>query len=834
MDRHQFRALAAERPLLLDGATGTELMKRGLPPGAPPEQWVLDNPDVIRTLHGEYFDAGSDIVLACTFGLNRIKLANHKQEDRCGDMNRRLVELSRAVTPAGKMLFGDMSSTGMLVEPFGDFPFEEAVAVYREQAKALADAGVDGFIIETMIDIQETRAALLAVRDVAPNLAVIAGMTYEANGRTVGGTPPEAAVATLQALGADAVGCNCSTGPDEMLVLLERMLPYARVPVFIKPNAGMPCLRDGRNHYDLEPAPFAEAVLRGVAMGARIVGGCCGTTPEHIRATKALLAEHAGTLRPPPPSTRLALTSSRALVDFSPVEGRAAPLRVIGERINPTGKKAFQAELLAGGMDRILAFAEEQTAAGADCLDVNLGLGGIDEAAMLRAAVAMLTPATEAPLVIDTVNADAMERALRLYPGRALVNSVSAEAGRIAGILPIAAKYGAAIIVLPVEDGRIPATARERMEAVRNILRHAEAAGLTRHDALVDGLAMTVSADPAAGRETLETIRMCAAEGLSSLLGLSNVSFGMPERQWLNAMFLAMGMGNGLAAVIANPSAPLLMEAKLSADALLNRAGGTENYIARFAAVAREKREQPKTPPSAPSGKAGAPAPGSAAPAAAPATPEEQASRAILKGGVRQAAGLARKAIEAGAPADALVADHLVPAIMKAGELFEKGEYYLPQLMLAGEAMRLALAELEPDLAKTRGAGAGPPRGKILVATVEGDVHDIGKNLVTLMLRNHGFEVIDLGKDVSPAAIVAAMKEHRPDIVGLSALMTTTLAAMQRTIAAVRDAGYGAAKFMVGGAAVTEHFAKEAGADGYSPDAVSAVRLAADLIGERR
>ncbi len=836
MNRNEFRKLVASRPVLLDGATGTELMKRGLPPGAVPEEWVLDNPSAIRALHGEYFDAGSDIVLACTFGLNRVKMRNHGLEDRVADMNRRLVDISRAVTPAGKMLFGDMSSTGLLVEPYGDFPFDEAVATYGEQAKALLDAGVDGFMIETMIDIQEARAALIAVREIAPDAPVIAGLTYEAHGRTIGGTPPAVALATLQALGADAVGCNCSTGPDEMLALLRQMLPHARIPIFIKPNAGMPTLRDGRNHYDLESTPFAESVLRGVGMGARIVGGCCGTTPAHIRATRELLSARGGkngdAMPPPPSASALALTSARTLVDFGAADGRAAPLRVIGERINPTGKKAFQAELLEGDLDRVLDFAEEQTDAGAELLDVNLGLGGIDEAAMLRAAVGLLVPSTPAPLVIDTVDAKAMEQALRLYPGRALVNSVSAEAGRLEHILPLAAKYGAAIIVLPVEDGRIPGTAEGRMQAVDAILRRAAEHGLTKDDVLVDGLAMTVSADPSAGLATLETLRLCAERGLLTVLGLSNVSFGMPERQHLNAVFLAMAMANGLSAVIANPSAEFLMDAKRSADALLNRAGGTENYITHFAPVAQAKKAKAQTPPKQPAAapQASAPPP----PPDAAATPAEQAGRAVLKGTVKQAAFLARRAVDAGTPADRLVQDFLVPAIMEAGALYERSEYYLPQLMLSGESMRLALAELEPDLAKGRGEAAEESKGRVVFATVEGDVHDIGKNLVVLMLRNHGFEVIDLGKDVPVAAVAEAVAAHRPDIVALSALMTTTLAAMRKTIAAVRESPSGAGvKFMVGGAAVTEHFAAEAGADGYSADAVAAVRLAADLLKKR-
>ncbi len=816
MNRTDFHALVAKRPLILDGATGTELFKRGLPPGAPPELWIRDNPQVIQAVHREYYAAGSDIVLTCTFGANRVKLANHRLENRLQELNVMNARASREVVPDGKFLFGDISATGLLVEPFGPLAFEEAVDIYRQQAAALLEGGVDGFMIETMIDIQEVRAALLAVRDVAPDHPVITGLTYDAAGVTLGGTTPDVALVTLQSLGADAVGCNCSTGPDEMLALLERMLPHARVPLFIKPNAGMPCLRDGENHYDLSPKDFSAAVLRGVGMGARIVGGCCGTTPDHIRATRQLLDAAPGTARAPARPRRLAVSSSRALVDFSPRDGKDAPLRVVGERINPTGKKAFQAELLAGNLGRVLQFAEEQAAAGADLLDVNLGLGGIDEVKFLRDAVAMLAPAAPLPLVIDSVNPRAMEAALRLYPGRALVNSVSGEKSRLEGILPLAAKYGAAVIVLPVEDGHIPAGAAERMDSVRRILAEAAACGLDAADVIVDGLAMTISADPAAALATLETIRLCREQGLATVLGLSNVSFGMPERTWLNANFLSMGMAHGLTAVIANPSAALLMEAKASADALLDRAGGGLAYIERFAGAAGP-------------GVGAAPKTGAKA-APGPASPPDQAAGAVLRGNVKQAAALARGALETGMAAGKLVSDRLVPAIMRAGELFEQGKYFLPQLMLAGEAMRKALEEIEPDLARER-VGAGPveTKGRVIMATVEGDVHDIGKNLVTLMLRNHGFDVVDLGKDVAAEAVIAAAREHRPDIIGLSALMTTTLAAMEKTITAVRAAGI-SVRFMVGGAAVTEHFAAAAGADGFAPDAVAAVKLAGELL----
>jgi 5-methyltetrahydrofolate--homocysteine methyltransferase len=513
------------------------------------------------------------------------------------------------------------------------------------------------------------------------------------------------------------------------------------------------------------------------------------------------------------------------VVDFSDRDGKKPPLAVVGERINPTGKKAFQAELLAGDFSRLTALAEEQAEAGAELLDVNLGLGGLDEAAALRTAVAMLAPMSDLPLAIDSVDPKAMEAALRLYPGRAMVNSVSGEKSRLDGILPLAAKYGAMLIVLPVGDGHIPATAPERLKVMEEILARAGQLGLDRDDLLIDGVAMTVSADPEAGLATLDFISLCSAQGLRTILGLSNVSFGMPDRKWLNAAFLAMAMDRGLSAAIANPSSELLNEARIAADALTGRHEAAAAYIGKFAGRAAPAPARPSA--SKPGNKDGPPAP---PPAAEDTSPAGLAARAILRGDVKQAAALARKAVAAGENANRLVSDRLVPAIVRAGELFERNEYYLPQLMLAGEAMRLALAEIEPDLARGRKTGDdADPRGRIVMATVKGDVHDIGKNLVSLMLRNHGFEVFDLGKDVPAAEIIREARERRADIVGLSALMTTTLAAMRETIRRLREAGL-AVKIMIGGAAVTENFAAEAGADGHSRDAVSAVRLAGALL----
>ncbi|MDR3211511.1 MAG: homocysteine S-methyltransferase family protein [Planctomycetota bacterium] len=805
MNRQEFHSLAKRRPIILDGSTGTELVKRGLPAGACPEKWVLENPEAIRDLHQQYARAGSDFVLACTFGANRIKLADHGLAQATQEMNRDIVRLSRPVVGQTGIL-GDLSPTGQIIEPFGDFPFEEAVDVFREQATGLPAGGVDGFMIETMLDLQEARAALLAVRSLAPDLLVLVSLTYDQDGRTLTGTTPESAIVTLQSLGADAVGSNCSTGPREMLARVASALPYARVPILAKPNAGIPVLRDGQVEYPLSMEDFLAAMDKMAELGARVLGGCCGTTPEHIRQVAGRLKRENAYALPDPDQARPSLASARRVVHFSCPADPKPPLAVIGERINPTGKKAFQAELLAGDFSTLRRFAEEQTAAGADLLDVNLGLGGLDEAAALRQAVALLAPAIPTPLVLDSVNPAALEAGLRLYPGRALVNSVSGERERLERVLPLAAQYGAMLIVLPVGEGFIPDLPQERLAVTREIIKEATRYHYLPSDLLVDGLTMTVSSDPEAGAKTLAFLRLLEAEGLRSVIGLSNVSFGMPERSLLNAAFLTMAAAANLGAVIANPSVESIMAAKAAINALLGRRDGINSFISLHAV----KRPAPPAEPH-PAGKK-------------TADPADLAAQAVLKGDIKTAAAAAQTALDQGLPAKTLVANHLVPAIMQAGDLFEKKEYFLPQLMLAGEAMRRALAVAEPFLARET-EGGETRRGVVVLATVKGDVHDIGKNLVALMLRNHGFEVVDLGKDVEAAAMVQMAKTKQAGVVGLSALMTTTLTAMRQAVRSLKEEVAGI-RVIVGGAAVTPAYAEEIGADGYSPDAVGAVHLA--------
>ena len=842
MKRQEFRRRLQNGVLLLDGATGTELSRLGMPAGAAPEAWALDHPDILESIHAAYLEAGSDIVYTATFGANRVKLADHRLQNDVERLNRGLAGIARRAvrkTRPDAWVFGCLSPTGQLLAPTGMFDFEEAVDVFRQQAAHLAAGGVDGFVLETMIDVQEARAALLGVRAAAPDSPVMASLSFGADGRTLAGTTPEAAIVTLQALGADAVGCNCSTGPEDVLRFLALMRPFARVPLLAKPNAGLPSARDGQVRYSVGPDEFARDAERFLRMGARLIGGCCGAAPGHIAA-----ARRAAAAIPPlswkdsVPGKDVAAASSLARARaFAPPGAAGGPVVLIGERINPTGKKAFQAELRAGNLDGLRRLADEQTEAGADLLDVNVGLAGLNEAELLGRAARMLAAASAAPLVFDSADPEAVEGALRRYPGRALVNSISAEPARLERLLPVAARYGAMLIALPVTAGGVPETAAERMAAARRVMEAARAAGYGDADVLVDGLAMAVAGNGRAGLETLAFLDMAAREGpWRTLVGLSNVSFGLPGRAKVNAAFLAMAMAKGLTAVIANPLAEGLMDMVAAANGVLGRDAGMAKLIEHFG---KPPPAAPATPPSpraadAPDSSrtsAHFPARQRARAPESPLFPGGEAGRAVLRGELNRAAVFSEKALAAGVSAGELLDRHLIPAISEAGRLYEARTYYLPQLMLAGEAMRRALAVVSPVLAgeRAREGGMRRARGKAVLATVEGDVHDIGKNLVALMLGNHGYAVTDLGKDVSPKALVEACLGESADLAGLSALMTTTLPAMRRAVEAIREAGL-PCRVMVGGAAVTEAYAGEIGADGYAPDAVEAVRLADRLM----
>jgi len=799
--KEAIRRLLKKKILILGGATGTELQKRGMPPGACPELWCLEHPETLSEIHKAYGEAGADVVYTGTFGANRYKLAQYGNAHRVREINRELAGIARRAVGPGVLLAGDISSTGHFVEPFGDLPFEEAVAAFSEQILGLAEGGVDLFIIETMMDIQEARAALLAVKETCPAFTMVT-LTYENGGRTLNGTDPVSALITLQSLGADAVGCNCSTGPEDMLPLIEAMKPYATVPLAAKPNAGLPRLEGEDAFFDMDAATFAGHGPAFAAAGVNLLGGCCGTTPDHIQR----LAESLKSTQPRPP-VRKALSAVSSARRYRLLES-GTPLVIVGERLNPTGKKALQQELLAGRMSLVRQMTREQEQLGADLLDVNVGVPGIDEEKTIRNVLALLSMATELPLVIDSARVEIVETALRLYPGRALINSISGEKEKMQRLLPLAAHYGAMFILLPLADGEVPESADRRIAIVRDVYRKARCLGFSKEDMVVDGLVMTAATNANAPVETLKTIAWVTSRfKAKTILGISNVSFGLPERKWLNASFLAMAQLSGLTMAIANPSMEELMSIKRAADVLTGVDAQAARYIAHSARAAEVREPEPSTAPT-------------------PRTPEEKLRTAVLDGNRDDIADLAETALTAGLEARSIVDDLLIPAIVEVGDLFDRKIYFLPQLIASAEAMKKALEVLEPRL-QGSGTSAGS-KGTIVMATVQGDIHDIGKNIVVLMLKNHGYQVLDLGKDVSTERLLETIRTKTPDVVGLSALMTTTRGSMKTAIEQARKEGL-TCPFLIGGAVVTRSYAENIGA-AYARDGVEAVRVVERLL----
>jgi len=787
--------------LLLDGATGTGLQNKGMPLGVSPEKWALDNPGTLISLQQAYLQAGSNAVLAFTFGANRPKLEEYGLEEDVREINRGLVLISRQAAGKEGLVAGDISSTGSFIEPFGDMPFETAVSHYREQVAGLLEGGVDFFIIETMIDIQEARAALLAVKE-SCDLPVCVSMTFNEDGRTLTGTDPVTALITLQCLGADAVGCNCSTGPEKMLEFIRAMKPYSKVPLMAKPNAGLPRLINDTTVFDMGAEEFGGFGSLLVEAGVSIIGGCCGTDPNYIRE----LASNLKDIRPAPgvwPAFS-AMTSARKTVWIGP----DYPVTIIGDRINPTGKKRLQEELRQGKTTEARRLAMEQSAEGADIMDVNVGMPGINEKERMTELVRVLSTCVDAPLCLDSSDPDVIESALRIYPGRALINSITAEKTKMERLLPIAAKYGAMFILLPLDEKGIPQRAVEREQFVETVYAGAAEYGFTKDDIIVDGLVMTVSADQKMAGETLDLIRWCTREfRINSIAGLSNISFGLPDRGLIDTAFLAMVIGQGATAVIANPSSKGLMPIKMASDVLAWKDRNSLRYIAYQASV---------------TGSGDAP-PG-------PAVEQDLLTRissAIVEGDRDIITSLLKKAMEEGHRPEDLTNLHLIPAITKVGELFEQKKYFLPQLLQSAETMKRAFELLEPLM--QAGKSDAPAKAQIVLATVKGDIHDIGKNIVALMLRNHGFIVHDLGKDVETRIIVDRAKETGAEIIGLSALMTTTMVQMKTVIDLARTEGL-KCRIMIGGAVVNQAYADDIGADAYASDAHTAVKKAKQMI----
>ena len=838
MTREEFSTLNKDHILYLDGATGSNLVKAGMPSGVCPEQWILEHRDVMLKLQKDYVQAGTNILYAPTFTANRIKLAEYHLEKNMSAMIHELVAISReaaASSPGHTVLVaGDLTMTGEQLKPMGQMELEDLIDIYKEQILNMVDAGVDLLVVETMMSLAETRAALIAAKEVC-DLPVIATLTFEADGRTLFGTDAKTAAIVLESLGASAIGANCSTGPAQMESIISDMVTHTRIPVIAKPNAGLPFLdENGNTCYNMEAEEFTEEMEVLVNAGATILGGCCGTTPEFIRQIHDRFGTKAKVTAVRRPEGIRYLTSERITHSFGLEDG----FFVVGERINPTGKKALQAQLKEGSFEKVIQFAEEQEACGAKVLDINMGMSGIDEKASMLRALEEVSGVTNLPLSLDSSYVEVLEAALRHYPGRALVNSVSLETEKFEKLLPIVAKYGAMFILLPLSDAGLPKDIDEKKEIIHKIYDRATSLGMSKEDIVVDGLVATVGANPKAALETLETIRYCKANGFATICGLSNISFAMPERSFVNTAFLTLAIQAGLTMAIANPSQELLVSCALATDLLLNKEEAALRYI-EYAGGVRERREAKEAElarklsllesQEAASGQTSNA--GSVEKSAVEKGPQinemqDKLKTAVLKGNRNGIVKITKEALESGEKPAELLNQVLLPAINQVGEYFDQGKYFLPQLIASAEAMKNSIEVLEP-LLQTGSAGEEMP--VVVIATVEGDIHDIGKNLVALMLKNHGFHVIDLGKDVPQAKILETAREHHAEFIALSALMTTTMQRMREIVASAKQEGI-TAKIIIGGAVITQEYADEIGADGYSKDAADAVKLAKSLM----
>ena len=783
-----------EGRLILDGGMGTLLQERGLRPGEFPEEWNLSHPEEITAIHRAYFEAGADVVSANTFGATLLRYGAEQLDLVIAAAIR---NARRAAEGLGeKYVALDIGASGKLLAPLGDFDFEEAVALFAETVKCGVRHGADLIVIETMNDTYETKAALLAAKENS-SLPVFVTAAFGEDGKMMTGASPAAFCAMAEGLGADAVGANCSLGPRALSGVMEEFLTSASVPVIFKPNAGLPHSEGGRTVFDVGPEEFAGDVALMLSRGVRLAGGCCGTTPEYIAAlTRASRDIPVTELLP---NNKTVISSYTHTVTFGD-----API-LIGERINPTGKKRLKAAILEGDMAYLLEEGLKQEERGAEVLDVNVGVPGIDEAAVLCRAVEELQAVTDLPLQIDTADPVAMERALRRYNGKALVNSVTGKEESLCTVLPLVKKYGGVVVALTLDEEGIPQTARGRLAIARRILSRAEEYGIEKKDVIFDPLAMTVSADPGAARVTLEALALIRSElGCHTSLGVSNVSFGLPRRDLINGTFFAMALEKGLSAAIMNPHSAEMRKVYHAHLALSGKDTNFEKYIA-FAETVEE----------------------ASVAAAAPKTETAAGSdlfRAVVKGIKAEAARAAEGRIAEMGPL-ATVERDIIPALDEVGRGFEEKRVYLPQLLMSAEAAKAAFEAVKTAMQKEQKTPAGMP---VVLATVKGDIHDIGKNIVKLLLENYGFRVTDLGRDVPPEQVLAAAKETGAPLVGLSALMTTTVPAMEETVALLHRA-LPHVRVMVGGAVLTAEYARAIGADFYAKDAMESVRFAEEM-----
>ena len=790
--------------LILDGGMGTLLQGAGLKPGEYPEVWNLTHPEIIRDIHRAYYSAGSHVVSTNTFGANRIKFSAEELDEivRCAVENAEIAKKTADGTQE-RFIALDIGPTGKLLKPYGDLDFEDAVEIFAETVRLGVKYGVDLILIETMNDSYETKAALLAAKENS-DLPVFASNAYGEDGKLMTGASPEAMAAMLEGMGADAIGVNCSLGPKQLRPVVEKLLECASVPVLLKPNAGLPRCRDGETVYDVSPDAFADEVLEMIRLGVGIAGGCCGTTPDYIKA----VAQSAKQIKPIPvvPKQRTVVSSYTHAVTFG-----KQPI-LIGERINPTGKKRFKQALTEGDLDYILQEGLRQQERGAHILDVNVGLPQINEREMLTRVCGELQAIIDLPLQIDTADADAMESALRRYNGKAMVNSVNGKRESMEAVFPLVKKYGGLVVALTLDEDGIPETAEGRLAIAQKILKTAMEYGIKKEDLIFDPLAMSVSSDSRAALQTLRAVRLIREQlGCHTSLGVSNVSFGLPDRDAVNSTFFAQAMENGLSAAIMNPDSQSMRTVWHTHRVLHGLDENCADYIA-FSETCI-----PQAPVAVPA---------ATAEKKSPAECGSELQGAIAKGLGDRAAQLTVQLLERIAPLD-IVQTEIIPALDRVGKGFENKTVYLPQLLMSAEAAKAAFGEIKKQMERTPQEERSH-RVRIVLATVKGDIHDIGKNIVRLLLENYGFEVTDLGKDVPAEAIVdEVIRQHAP-MAGLSALMTTTVPAMEKTVRLIHEKAPWC-KVAVGGAVLTQEYADMIGADRYCKDAMETVRFAESL-----
>ena len=801
------------RILFCDGGMGSLLQEAGLKPGELPGTWNITHPEELVKIHKAYLEAGADIVTTNTFGVDRLKYNENTEFQLESVIRAAVTNAKEAIRQSGKQAWIglDMGPTGKLLKPMGDLAFEDCCAIYREVVEIGADAGADFVLIETMSDSYETKAAVLAAKE-GCNLPVFVTVTFDERGKLLTGGSPASIVAMLEGLDVDVLGMNCGLGPVQMKEILKDILEVSSIPVMINPNAGLPRSENGKTVYDIDAAHFAKTEEEIVDMGARIVGGCCGTTPEHIR----MVAERCRNKKPVPVTKK-----NRTVVSSfcQAVEIGKNPV-IIGERINPTGKSKFKQALRDHNLQYILQEGVTQQDHGAHVLDVNVGLPEIDEPSMLKEVVRELQSIIDLPLQLDTTDPVAMERAMRVYNGKPLINSVNGKEESMRTVFPLVQKYGGVVVALALDEGGIPETAEGRIQVAKKIYKTAAEYGIGPEDIIIDALCLTVSSDSQGAITTLETLRRVRDElHGKTILGVSNISFGLPQREIINAAFFTMAMQNGLSAAIINPNSEAMMRAYYSFRALMNLDPQCSEYISVYSGQVASLGQ------SAVTGNGGSASGSAAGAAGSQGTSDLHAS--IVKGLKDQAVQAARELLETQDALD-VINSQIIPALDVVGKGFEKGTMFLPQLLMSAEAAKGAFEVIKEKMDAS--GQKQEKKGTIILATVKGDIHDIGKNIVKVLLENYSYDVLDLGKDVPPETIVETAVEQHIELVGLSALMTTTVPSMEETIVLLRKAAPWA-KVMVGGAVLTQEYADTMGADQYCRDAMASVNYAEQVFG---